>query len=235
MSSDTVLRRALPNELVEAVIDQLGSHERALRACALVAPRWTARAQKHLFHTIKPKREAQWTRLWDVFTESPHLVELVRVVIVDSTFPFSLESEEEQSRIGFPNAHTLAFNHTHYDVEMLHLLPKLRVLKIRACERVTPVEDWPTRPARWRKLKTIIFEDFIPQREFVQTEVLESLLDRDVLSETASAVLEWSFYVSCSTVTDFFRNSAHTLRDLTLMVYSARQHYGASPSRTDDV
>jgi hypothetical protein len=235
MSSDIVLRRALPNELVEAVIDQLCGQERALRACALVAPRWTARAQKHLFHTIEPKRKAQWTRLWDVFTKSPHLMELVRVVIVDSTFPFYLESEEEQRRIGFPNAHTLALNHSHYDVEMLHLLPKLRVLKLRACESVTPVEDWPSRPARWRKLKTIIFEDLIPQREFVQTKVLESLLERDVLSECTSAVVEWSHYVSCSTVTDFFRNSAHTLRDLTLIVYSARQHYGASPSRTDDV
>ncbi|KAK7007698.1 hypothetical protein R3P38DRAFT_1661960 [Favolaschia claudopus] len=85
MSADGTL--CLPQELIDAVIDELHDDIPTLKSCALAARTFVAPARRHIFKKIEltpPKGESSSTcqRFLELLTEGPHIVPLVEELCI---------------------------------------------------------------------------------------------------------------------------------------------------------
>jgi hypothetical protein len=92
----------LPQELVEAIIDEWKDSDVELRACALVCRAWTPRSQEHLFRSVTLASEKDIAVLDDLFLGSPHLS--AHVKLLSAVLPGSLEAWRSPAASRIANA-----------------------------------------------------------------------------------------------------------------------------------
>ncbi len=94
---------SLPQELVDAIVDELYDDRSALKACALVSHAFLPRCRVHLWRTLGP---INWITFQSLSKKlSPTLRRYVRAVVFANGYP--LDGSMIPSLDTFPNLHTL--------------------------------------------------------------------------------------------------------------------------------
>jgi hypothetical protein len=70
----------LPQELSDAVVDELRDAEADLRACALVCRAWTGRSQEHLFRSVTLSSEFTLRALDALLVTTPHIARYIHLL-----------------------------------------------------------------------------------------------------------------------------------------------------------
>lgn len=138
-------RQKFPQDIINAIVDQLHDDTTTLKQCALTATAFGQTSQKHIFRTIQlvefVKAQSQCQRLHETLTESPHLGSFIRELYVKDS-PSTADSANGFEMVDATNwmARDAKL------VALLSMLPNLRYLRLSSFYGL----DWKTLPGAVR-------------------------------------------------------------------------------------